>query len=556
VSAPTIHQLGQSALLVSFGEEISERTNVLVHSLAATLREKSISGIVDLVPAFSSLLIRFDPTLLDEVILRSGIVDAIAAIGEATVPEARTHLVPICYGGDYGPDLDALAGERGLTVREVVDLHCEPEYGVYFLGFMPGFAYMGTVPAEIAAPRLPSPRVRVPAGSVGIASSQTGIYPFSSPGGWRLIGRTNLPLWDPYRNPPAFFAAGDKVRFVPTGTLDESEPTTLSIAKPERPVFQVLEGGPMTTIQDAGRPGYGAVGLCQGGWSDSGAAMPANALVGNDAGAAVLEMIWGGPALKALRTTTIALQGADFGCTVDGRRVPVGLSWLVRAGSIVRFAQQQPGPGGALAYLAVTGGFEVSRLLGSAATYLPAAFGGIAGRSIRAEDVLGCGVEFAPPAALAGRQTLSNRPVPPASNMRLHFIPYEGPGSAGKEAIAALAATEWAVMPENDRVGTRLRSVDGQVSAPAGSGEVISFGVVRGAIQLPPNGNPVLLGPDHQTTGGYPVIGVLSEVDWAIAAQLSPGSTVRFSAISVAEARTARERAKAELGRDVAGLRK
>jgi KipI family sensor histidine kinase inhibitor len=537
--------MGESALLVSLGGSISERTNARVHALAARLRDWSPAGLIDIVPAYSSILVLYDPSTLSEEVICERIDLAAGAKAPPAAP-GEMHTVPVAYGGDAGPDLETLARERGYTPDEVVRLHSKREYTVYFIGFLPGFAYMGSVPPSIAAPRLATPRIRVPAGSVGIAGQQTGIYPFSSPGGWRLIGRTDIKLWDPTRGQPSYFEAGDRVRYV-AGAIDgQSTAPTHAMPAPERPAFRVVSGGTLTTVQDQGRPGYASVGLSQGGWSDGAAAARANALVGNTADASALEMVWTGPTLLALRTVAIALDGADFGCIVDNRRVPPGLSWLVRGGSTIRFEQNGPANGQAVAYLAVSGGFDVPLLLHSAATCLPAGFGGFAGRALREGDVLGVGSERQPPASVAGRRGPGGRPAARGGDIALSFTRYEGPGSAGRRAARHLASQEWTVTARADRVGIALEPAAGESPLDGTSGEVISFGVVRGAIQIPPDGNPLLLGPDHQTTGGYPVAGVVCEAEWPAVTQLCSGTVVRFREVAIDEARTERSRAQAD----------
>ncbi len=179
-------------------------------------RLRGASGIRNLHPAYASLLVSFNPLETDAASLEIRIREA----GEATVhdalPEGKLIQVPVRYGGEEGPDLEEVARLHALTPDEVVTIHSSVEYVVYFLGFAPGFPYLGGMPGEIATPRLPSPRRQVAAGSVAIGGSQTGIYPAASPGGWRIIGRTTLELFSVERDPPALFEMGDRVRFVPS----------------------------------------------------------------------------------------------------------------------------------------------------------------------------------------------------------------------------------------------------------------------------------------------------------------------------------------------------
>ncbi len=212
---------GDSAVLLTLGTQIDLAANRRAHALARWWAAQSLPGLGDAspgfgeaVPGYATLLAHYDPLLLDyaaaEALLRRGLEEC-AALPE---PAPRTVEIPVRYGGEDGPDLDFVAQHCGLSAAQVVALHTAGEYPVYFIGFTPGFPYLGGLDARIAAPRLPSPRARVPAGSVGIAGSQTGVYPLESPGGWRIIGRTSLRLFDPARTPPALLEPGDLVRFV------------------------------------------------------------------------------------------------------------------------------------------------------------------------------------------------------------------------------------------------------------------------------------------------------------------------------------------------------
>ncbi len=199
---------GDTALLVSLGEAMTPATLAEVLALDRALRRKKPPGLLTVIPAYASLLCSFDPGVTDA----SRLADAIRTMKIRPRPAAGERVLDVPTRYD-GPDLGRIAGHTGLSTEEVVALHTGVEYLVYCLGFAPGFTYCGELPETLATPRLPSPRARVPAGSVGIAGRQTGIYAVESPGGWNLIGRTNLPLFDPKRDPPAYFRPGDRVRF-------------------------------------------------------------------------------------------------------------------------------------------------------------------------------------------------------------------------------------------------------------------------------------------------------------------------------------------------------
>ena len=210
---PEIIPLGDSAVLIRLGDEIDLKINVQVHQLAALLAAFPLEGIVETVPAYSTLLIHYDPLALAWADVRGWIGGKLEQLGETRLRAPRRHEVPVHYGGEYGVDLGFVAEHHHLPVEEVIRIHSETVYTVYMMGFTPGFPYMGKVSDAINAPRLETPRLQVPAGTVAIAGAQTGIYPIDTPGGWHLIGRTSVVLFDPARHPPALLSVGDTVRF-------------------------------------------------------------------------------------------------------------------------------------------------------------------------------------------------------------------------------------------------------------------------------------------------------------------------------------------------------
>lgn len=212
-----IYPCGDCAVTLQIGAEISEQVNREVVCALNALRKADIIGVVELVPTYTSICIHYDPAMLSYETLQRTIGQIKINLSEDN-QEATGRIVeiPVCYGGEYGPDLSFVAQHNGLTPEEVIKRHSEGEYLVYMLGFLPGFAYMGGMDASIACPRLESPRTKIPAGSVGIAGTQTGIYPLSSPGGWQLIGRTPLKMFAIHGDQTQFaLSAGDRVRFVP-----------------------------------------------------------------------------------------------------------------------------------------------------------------------------------------------------------------------------------------------------------------------------------------------------------------------------------------------------
>jgi inhibitor of KinA len=216
---PRIVTAGDSALIVEFEERIDTAVNARAIALAGAIAARHLDGVRDVVPTYRTVAIYFDPLRVDYdqlLALASPAADpAERADAEAVAPSPTTVRIPVCYGGDLGPDLPEVASFAGATEDEVVQLHWSMTYRVFMVGFVAGFAYLGTVNPRIAMPRHSTPRLRVPAGSIGIAGAQTGVYPAETPGGWRLIGQTPLKPFDPQRADPFLMKAGDAVAFYP-----------------------------------------------------------------------------------------------------------------------------------------------------------------------------------------------------------------------------------------------------------------------------------------------------------------------------------------------------
>ncbi len=203
------------ALLVSFGDQISLDVHWQVRKLLRSLQQDRLPGVWNLHPSYTSLLLRFDPCCMDHAPLQELLRTRAAQLDNIELPPSRTVEIPVRYGGEPGPDLDAVAAIHGISASEVVRLHSEAVYTVYFLGFVPGFAYLGGLPDSLSTPRRASPRKRVEAGSVGIGGNQTGVYPFATPGGWQIIGSTPLQLFNAERDSMSLLEIGDVVRFSP-----------------------------------------------------------------------------------------------------------------------------------------------------------------------------------------------------------------------------------------------------------------------------------------------------------------------------------------------------
>jgi len=207
--------MGDRGLLLEFGDEISSEVNEKVRRMTLAIQAESIEGIVEIVPTYRSLLILYNPLILSFVDLKKRLERIEKGLQQTPFPEPKLTRIPALYGGSYGPDLEEVAKYHQISPEEMIQLHCSKPYFIYMIGFMPGFPYMGELPEALITPRLKTPRLSVPAGSVAIAQRQTGIYPMESPGGWQIIGRTPVKLFNPEREPPALLQMGDHVQFFP-----------------------------------------------------------------------------------------------------------------------------------------------------------------------------------------------------------------------------------------------------------------------------------------------------------------------------------------------------
>ena len=218
---PQFSSMGDSALMVTVGDSISYEINKKVHDIISLINLEDWPGIKEIVPTYSSFVIHFDPIIFS----REGLIECVQGIWDDDLnsenTDSRTILLPTLYSSEYGPDLQSVAEFTGLSVEELIETHSKVDYLVYALGFSPGFPYLGGLDSKIHCPRLETPRVSVPQGAVAIADSQTGVYPVASPGGWRLIGRTPVTMFDPSRANPSLVTPGDYIRFVPIDSDDE-----------------------------------------------------------------------------------------------------------------------------------------------------------------------------------------------------------------------------------------------------------------------------------------------------------------------------------------------
>ena len=499
---------GPHALLLEF--------DTLDEVLAAHSR---LRGEIDaeLVPAARTILVvARNPAELtgaiEELLAESG--------GASTGSPGREVEVPVVYDGE---DLAEVARLTGLGVDEVIAAHTETPWRAAFGGFAPGFVYLVGGDPRLRVPRLASPRTRVPAGSVALADEFSGVYPTSSPGGWRLIGRTDVALFDPAMSPPALIAPGDTVRFVPllepgTKPLPEARrfaswPGSRSGRRliVERALLPVL-------VQDRGRPGLEAVGVTASGAADRGAYELGQRMVGNEGGEAALEITLGQAAFTAVGTMTAVLTGAPCPAAVGGRAVSHATVFTVGDGETLTLGAPATG---LRTYLSVRGGVDIPAVLGSRSRDT---LGGLGPAPLLAGDTVG--IDEGAPGWAPAVDHVPQAPRPDVAVLRYLPGPREDwlAEAADAAGTGALAGSTWTVGDAVDRVGARLVGAP----LPRRGGELPSEGAVRGAIQLPPSGQPVLFLADHPPTGGYPVVGVLADESADLAAQLRPGDAVRL----------------------------
>lgn len=514
-------------------------TMALHHSLEAA----DLPGVTELIPAARTVLISFDPARTNAEIL----AEAVRGLGhtESASDAARKVTIDVHYDGD---DLAEVADLLSVSPAEVIKRHQAATWQVAFAGFAPGFGYLAGDDELFNVPRRSSPRTRVPVGSVALAGEFTGVYPRSSPGGWQLIGRTDAKLWDLDREPPALFVPGTIVKFAEAGrqTVEvasssegsgapgsqgssgatdaaESAAATSDFAAASHSL-EVLRPGLQLLVQDLGRPGFASMGVSAAGAADRTALTAANRRVGNAETAAGLESFGGAVLLRSTGDGVAAVTGATGTITVTAADGTVLTSRLGEAFAVSDGDELELGPAerGVRRYLAIRGGIDVETALDSSSADTLAGLGPAAvnkGTTVGVHDP-----RTAP--HLVDPNPTQPRDLPQAGETVMLSVTLGPREDWFTEAgIETLLSQEWTVTHESDRVGLRL---NGEVPLErARTGELPSEGAVTGALQVPPNGQPVLFGPDHPLTGGYPIIASVNDVD--LAAQLPPGVKLRFT---------------------------
>jgi len=564
--------LGDRAFLLRWDEEIEAAE---LAAKAKAIENLSLPWLLETVTANRSIAIYMkatSPAAIHDAIREVFPLAGRQFVGEISGPPPREVELPVVYGGEHGPDLAECAIRSDMTAEQFAAKHSEAVYTVDAMGFAPGFPYMSGLPDVLPQPRHASPRMKVPAGSVGIAGNRTGIYPTDSPGGWQIIGRTAVPLFRPDHDQPFLLAPGDRVKFVPVGELapipEEADSGSASRDRdrPANAALTVLKPGLHTTIQDSGRAGWRSCGVSAGGAMDEVAMRMANLLVGNDEYAAVLELTLVGGRFYCNNDVLIAICGADLSPSADGDPIPMNRPVFLARGSELSFG---PACSGCRAYVAVAGGIDVPDMLGSKSADTRAGFGGGFGRALAEGDAIGSRPYSPKSEVLLKKIRTMAKKIWGAPNWSAALPSASGSRQRGSRSVTLrlVPGAEWddftpvsrktllesfyRLEASSDRMGLRL---SGEGLSRNGREELSSHGVVPGTIQVPAGGQPIILGAGCQPTGGYPKIAHVITADWPILAQAAPGDRMSFEMVDLETAERELANREKELARLKAGM--
>lgn len=533
-------------------------------ALHHSLMQTPIPGVHEVVPASRTVMIRFHPSVirathLAELIGQRDVSAPLASDGELV-------RVPVHYTGE---DLGEVARLTGLSPDEVIARHTGAIYTVAFTGFAPGFVYLVGGDPCLNVPRRAVPRIAIPSGAVGLAGIYSGIYPRTSPGGWQIIGQTDVPMFDLANDPPVLLRPGMRVQFTAAEqassagigpSVESHQAQTSDQAKdaPDMPAqlpadraaatataartLVIEEPGLAATVQDLGRPGHADLGISRSGALDHDSLRCASRLVGNHSDAACIET-YGGLRVRAMGEQVLAIAGAEVDATIDASRIdagdadtdrsrpaPHGHAFALGDGEVldIGFPKQ-----GAVAYLGIRGGLDIEPVLGSLSSDILSDLGP---RPLRAGDELPvrawtsgvvavseddagssiCGSDAHRPHGLFGQD----------EGVSLDVVLGPRDEMFTEAAVTALLEQEWEVTPQSNRVGLRLHG--DQPLERTDDSELESEPMASGALEVPPGGQPVVFMADHPLTGGYPVIGSVASWDLNRAGQVPIGARIRF----------------------------
>jgi KipI family sensor histidine kinase inhibitor len=558
---------GDGAFLIEVGGAVD------AHRLAAAIAEEGSSGrapggVGETVVGDGNVVVHLDPVTVQPEPIERWLAAVAMQLENGAPPSAQQssddhrHVeIPVTFDG---ADLDMVATMVGVTSATVIELVTAAKLTVAFIGFAPGFPYLVGLPSELASvPRRSSPRTSVPRGSLAVGGGFASVYPESMPGGWMLLGRTEMQLFDPTRPPYALLRPGDTVTFdeepITAGsTVIESVSHVGSPLPPlssppkntrgrERLVnrgarfAEVLDAGLMSMIEDGGRRSVAALGIPRAGPADPETMRLANRLVGNADNDAAIEITAAGPRLRFSDDAHVAVVASGDGVdvTLDGHPMAAGVVVPVEGGQVVGVGRVQTA---LRAYLAVGGGFDTRVVIGSRSSDL---LSGLGPGPLEVGDCLDLGTPSRPHGFLRH----SADPTLPARQHRVRVVP--GPHRFPPTQWEQLIVHPWQVGEASNRVGIRLTAPDHSVARR--SDPASSTGMVNGGIQIPPDGNPIILMPDHATVGGYPVIACVISADLSILGRLRPGDSLVLVAVDRPTALQARIQSERALDQRVSG---
>ena len=544
----------EDCLQVQFEQKICPEVNGQISAFVKAFEyvTKDIPGVLEIVPTYCSVSIYFDEKICEASLLKKHaqkVIKELADIKEFSTGSAKIVTIPVCYEDEeFAPDLGKVALHAKLTKEEVIKKHSSSDYLIYMMGFLPGFPYLGGMDERLATPRLETPRTKIPAGTLAIGGVQTGLYPVESPGGWNIIGRTPVKLFDLKRKPFFLYEAGNRIRFEPItreefeafdesqwlaqlaeeadGVVRVGEATSDTAASKEvyecSGGLEILESGLLTTVQDLGISGFQKYGIGQSGAMDQISFALANEICGNEKNAACLETTLAGPSIRFVTACDFAITGAVFeNATLDGVGIQMNKKISAKAGSVLNcgFATK-----GLRSYIAFTGGLLVPKVFGSSSTNLKSKIGGYMGRKLLADDQLAIGFNKKNLKSL-GKEVGAKGFIKNKDVLVLDCIKSSQFESFQKRIVKRFTDSIYTVSAESDRMGIRFT---GQ-SLECGKTDIISDAIPFGAVQITSAGLPVVMAADRQTTGGYAKIACVTKASMCKLAQALPGTKVRFN---------------------------
>ncbi len=551
---PKIILASEDCLQVQFNQKICPEVNSQISAFVKSFEciAKDIPGVLEIVPTYCSVSIYFDEKVCEASLLRKFCKEIINRNTLTQVPSetsAKIITIPVCYEDEeFAPDLEKVALHAKLSKEEVIKLHSSSDYLIYMMGFLPGFPYLGGMDERLATPRLETPRTKIPAGSLAIGGVQTGLYPVESPGGWNIIGRTPVKLFDLKRKPFFLYEAGDRIRFEPITreefeAFDESQwlaqlaeeadgvvrvGETSSETAASKEVYEcsggikILEPGLLTTVQDLGITGFQKYGIGQSGVMDEISFDLANKICGNEKNAACLETTIAGPSIRFATDCEFAITGAVFeNALLDGVRIEMNKKISAKAGSVLNcgFASK-----GLRSYIAFGGGLLVPKVFGSSSTNFKSKIGGYFGRKLLADDELAIGSNKKNLNAVQRYEILDeltqNKDV-----LVLRCVKSSQFENFSKKIVKKFMDSIYTVSAESDRMGIRFTGT----ALECGHTDIISDAIPFGAVQITSAGLPVVMAADRQTTGGYAKIACVTKTSMCKLAQAVQGTKVRFA---------------------------